>query len=731
MNHYSSKLVTALQNWKQLGENNMTRLNKALKMYSNAVAITESEFLQQPKSLLEQIIITIINTDDNTSFDKIKKCIYDNVTDEKANSELTKLAQNEIDLKRVITNHSIINKRFNIQQLFINQQSYIYKALNSAFPQLAIIELCKLLDTYNLSIQDKFALMTEEICYLCNKYSCSNAIQYIIPTIHSYMYSIYNPSDASVEDLNKVNDSITQKLNNSVYIRQKIVNNLACDSVNRSIFECIKSFEETIDEKGISEVFISLAKLVNNTKSAEEVFKSILVLYYQYIIVAECSFDKDKAKSLIYDFIDEIFNNNESRFIDILYKFNEVCDNFLSVIHILKNTSEKLNNLLLFTKALINDAIEFNTAKNDYVLEKDKYDINDNPLKLFSDYDLTLINDINKAYSIFQSNILEESTINTFTNKDVLLKADEKLLAFIEESYEAYYPLIKKSKLVLSLNEAITELRKNKPDIENMTKIAQLKNIKEKVLSYDTNKDDMKSLNNFIDKDFLSGRIICTTDDNRYSMQSYTAKVLSKNCYNENTILANNIAKVIIHEMKLSSYITLGLDKLKQGTAKISDNIKNASTAIDRFAYSIEKINNEENKKDARIQAVNNDMLPPMATCIKTILAAGALAVLVHPYIGLVALVAKFVSSRNASKEERQAVVDELEVELEMIDRKIRDAEDNKDEAREKRLRLLKRRLISIITKFRINDKLKWDSGLMFKKDYSMAQSELGGGDDD
>ena len=70
MKPYSSQLVELLQNWKELGTDNISRLNKALELYSNAIPVTESEYLQQPKSLLEQMIVAIIATD-NISFDKL------------------------------------------------------------------------------------------------------------------------------------------------------------------------------------------------------------------------------------------------------------------------------------------------------------------------------------------------------------------------------------------------------------------------------------------------------------------------------------------------------------------------------------------------------------------------------------------------------------------------------------------------------------------------------------
>ena len=226
MKPYSSQLVESLQNWKELGTDNISRLNKALELYSNAIPVTESEYLQQPKSLLEQMIVAIIATD-NISFDKLKKCIYDNVTDEKAKEDLTKVSHDEIDLNRVRANHEIINKRFSIKSIFSMNVTNntdinpIRILIGSEFPQLGMIEICKLLDTYSLSIQDKFALMVEELAYDYNTYTCleDKELVYIIPTVHSYLFSTYPPSHTTEDIVAKVLDSIAQRVYNSVFIQ--------------------------------------------------------------------------------------------------------------------------------------------------------------------------------------------------------------------------------------------------------------------------------------------------------------------------------------------------------------------------------------------------------------------------------------------------------------------------------------------------------------------------------
>lgn len=737
MKPYSSQLVESLQNWKELGTDNISRLNKALELYSNAIPVTESEYLQQPKSLLEQMIVAIIATD-NISFDKLKKCIYDNVTDEKAKEDLTKVSHDEIDLNRVRANHEIINKRFNTRSIFS-----MNVANATDFPQLGMIDICKLLDTYSLSIQDKFALMVEELAYDYNTYTCleNKGLVYIIPTVHSYLFSTYPPSHTTEDIVAKVLDSIAQRVYNSVFIQKKlndiIDNNQISSRIKQSdVFDKIAGFEVSPSNTGDStcidkvvDLFSDIADSISNLQELSDMTKIVLPLYYQYFAVSNYSNNKDDMIRVLYTYIDTIYKKFADEFHNgYIKKIYDMVDDFLAKASMIPQNSESYQVMIEAIKEIkemLSKSIEYYDAKKVYNLKGEPYDVNDNPTGIFTDYDNALLDDIEEACFIFQSNVLEESTISAFTDKELLIKADRDLLDYIEESYEKYYPLIDKSKLLLSLNEAVKEIRKDTATPDNVSKISNLKEIINKVKNYhDENQDSMRD-DDETDEKVLSANIIPIKDYNQDKMRTYTIDRIAK-YYNEDTILANNIAKEAMHEMKLSSYVTLGLDRLKKTASTLMDAQKTAWNNIDRFADTIEKINTEEDKREARMQVVKNSFLPSMSRCIKSIIIAGGLSILVHPFVGLLSLVVRFVNSKRAAKEERQAVADELEVELEMIDRRIRDAEDSKDYKKERKLRLLKRKLITYLAKVAVNSKTKWNDEIMFKKDIDDAGSELG-----
>ena len=156
---------------------------------------------------------------------------------------------------------------------------------------------------------------------------------------------------------------------------------------------------------------------------------------------------------VLYDYIDTISKKFGDEFHNYCIKeIYNIFDNFVTKASTIPQNNESYQTMfeaMQDIEVMLSKTIEFYEAKKDYSLKNEPYDVNDNPTGILTDYDNALLDDIEEAYSIFQSNVLEESTINAFTDKELLIKADRDLLDYIEESYEKYYPLIYKSNLLL------------------------------------------------------------------------------------------------------------------------------------------------------------------------------------------------------------------------------------------------------------------------------------------
>ena len=176
--------------------------------------------------------------------------------------------------------------------------------------------------------------------------------------------------------------------------------------------------------------------------------------------------------------------------------------------------------------------------------------------------------------------------------------------------------------------------------------------------------------------------------------------------------------------MKLSSYANMVMDKFRQGYDYLNDKQKLVFDEIDRMADSFDRMDDKESRAEARMQVVKGKMLPPLSRCLKTLLLAGALS-FINPWFGLLVIIIKYVTSRNATKEERQAVCDELEVEIQMIDRKINDAVEDKDYKLERKLRLLKKKMLVQYSKISFDNMVKWDRSLYMKSDTDDTGSKI------
>ena len=187
----------------------------------------------------------------------------------------------------------------------------------------------------------------------------------------------------------------------------------------------------------------------------------------------------------------------------------------------------------------------------------------------------------------------------------------------------------------------------------------------------------------------------------------------------------HDVVSIPVHEMKISSYAKLVLDKFRQGYDYLNDKQKAVFDTLDQMADRFSHFDDKEARAEARMQVIKGQMLPPLSKCLKTIIFAGLISI-INPWLGLLSIVIKYVTSKNATKEERQAVCDELEVEIQMIDRKIQDAVDDKNYKLERKLRLLKKKMLVQYSKISYDNMVKWDNSLYMKPDVDATGQKIG-----
>ena len=135
---------------------------------------------------------------------------------------------------------------------------------------------------------------------------------------------------------------------------------------------------------------------------------------------------------------------------------------------------------------------------------------------------------------------------------------------------------------------------------------------------------------------------------------------------------------ITINELSLVNNLRLTQQKFKKGIVKMSDKEKKLSSqmdnAFDSFIYQIEK--NMSNKN--REAVIKGSVIPSFSALIKLALAAGT-AAFISPVLSAITVLGGFAASKRATNNERKYILDEIDIQLKVVKKKLDLAENNND----------------------------------------------------
>ena len=217
------------------------------------------------------------------------------------------------------------------------------------------------------------------------------------------------------------------------------------------------------------------------------------------------------------------------------------------------------------------------------------------------------------------------------------------------------------------VKEAMINLRKELRDSKIMTAETYIK---------------IDCLNNNIDKINKSNRPLkednLTIDESIYALSLLNEMVNSKSEY--------------ITEMNFTNTIKLALNNLKRKAIKLSDKEKSICNSIDAAASNVANKIEKEMMNGRREAVIKGSIRPSASKCIKLALATGA-AWAVNPAIAVIGAIGALACQKKMSDKERQLVLDDIEIELKMTERYIRQAEDKNDMKALRQLEIIQRNL--------------------------------------
>lgn len=660
---------------------------------------------------------------------------------------------------RVIKNHNILCKRFNIPSIMES----IFKSYDNNTEFVQYYQIIGYLDTYNLPLKEKIWVMAEELMYIYNQthpsrdYSLLHSVQdEILFCIFSYMYFVMS-SKMHIDELNEIikqdldllkdplgyfnaEDSDNDMIEECLYANCLINNNTDGSSFN-NIVSKFQTNGNIVKHQNFRNM---MKEMASNSETKSDISRAINLLYLFYT----CNDSEDNAIIIasIRDYLVYLISYNRTKFIDD----DELYSVFLKYIEDLKLTLNYIDDCITKQfKKNINIGIGFAMQaiiKTDLMKNiKMSTDDSDDSVEFnkdLSEYEKAIINKINDSVDILYGCKLDKEAFDkSFGNPEILIQLGKDFVRLItnfaiknpeqlsisqctkvlSDTYDKCDDVALKSFIFGCMNELKTHNTTNTIDIQNNEDSDYYETaIKTGIL--DTNKC-IKDLDNL----FKFGRIRPSTEsynmNDIYSVFQYVdgSNKDAMSLYEEVSLI-NAVSRDIVHEMKFTSYLNLAMDRAKKAYDTFNDKQKSFFHSLDRTVRSINTWLDKGDDDEAREKIINDKILPSMSSCIKTVLTIGSLS-LINIYLGIIALGIKLVRSRNALNKQRQAIADEIEVELEMIDKRISDKSDEGDRKGERNLRLLKKKLQTQYARIQIDNEYKWDKSVTMKSDIDDAGS--------
>jgi len=135
----------------------------------------------------------------------------------------------------------------------------------------------------------------------------------------------------------------------------------------------------------------------------------------------------------------------------------------------------------------------------------------------------------------------------------------------------------------------------------------------------------------------------------------------------------------IVTESSFGTTLKMAGQRLKKSALKLSDKekiwSKQLDNSIDKMYQKVEKELTNKNRE----AVIKGSIIPSFSSAIKIVLASGAAGALINPVLSIIGVVGGLAVSKAATKKEKQFILDEIEIQLRLVDKKIQLAESNND----------------------------------------------------
>lgn len=718
----------SIKNWMSFSPGNYKKsLFKALEISKSikdidTVDLDEKRFIDSLYGAISYIIRIAFNHDQTISRESIESAI--SWMDDENKNNILEMFDKEVSNDRINTNHKILSKRFNLLKM---EDSYFYQDSDNSivFSPPFMYRVFTLIDTYSLTPPAKASLMCEEVKFLLS-YNNLYTKNFYAP-LYTMLYVVGNFSGDRI----KLSEKILEQYVKSKYINDSRENDLDLiintikkkDEINKKIKDIIDTRVDdnkeliTLPECNIPYTayqllvyyiytgkiyskmgFLEFTDLVSHIKvnRPENLITILNVAYYQYIYTN--NLDGISLKGIITSFISFNFSSSYiamlSNYMDILQDYIIYITSFTydeykktkidRIVKDINDVIKALDEIRIGRAAKMYDRIdkEKALAEMEMVLNEavECYNIHAlRPRELTHKIKYTPeIFPYLEYYIKTYPGVIDTASIK-IAAKSIYDMAGDMLFIDKGESCINQEAMLIRRKMRNYIDSSFTESvrllqRKNdNPIINDMADVyTYLVSLKE----------DTKFLNSLLSYAESKAEEYGYNDDDDYSLSEDKKKKIIK--------VADERKKDILEKIKI------GIDKIDEKHQSIRNIFNNNAPRI------VEAITTCATMGDkSKENYLKTNVFPKMRRFLELIL--GAALLVLSPFLFVLYLLVKIATDPNSSDSTRNAICDELEAESQIIEKRLDDAQREKDYDKEKKLLMLQKHYHRELAKIKTN----------------------------
>lgn len=640
-----------------MSNKNNINFNFLKKQMSNALSVSlaesylqaiDSSLLKNSNMVLEMVntVEQFINTHSNTSENKKiisflsentifrvpdmknNKSIFTDFIERNSKYDMSLLKESIniiIGADRVINNNNRLDKYCNFNKLI--KENYTY---NESIENV-IYEACRAIDKLDMKDSTKLNVALENILYSLNKNNIKVNKDAILELATTYFFS----SDRDINSMIKI-IRLNEMYNNDDKKDFKFI-------IDPIIINCEESTQKIIDEATKRESILEvLNKFKLSKEQKPEVLKKLIKSFYA------------KSKNNIV--------NDTPNFLSWIRKFT-----IFSTVAI----NPYLGIIGLFIDECISMGIkrgETNKILNSLKAEKKKAESGlksakkEDTKKKYKELIKTLDSNIEKV-EIYNDSL--------YSDKELMEKDD------INECFKSLSYFVAISEEINKYNNInIYELLENNIDKLDYTVLYEVN----KLLSNSFILDGERIKNiyeEYRDRNSNNINTVSILNEGIYNIKKNMLSLKQCDVLNE-YINYNNSIELIEEAVKGVNTLKLTLERLRKNTQKLSDKEKMMSKQMDNAVDRMYRKMQLELTNKNREAVIKGTILPSLSSILKLAMTSGA-AYLINPALSVITFVGGLAISKQATKKEKQYILDEIDIQLKVVEKKIQLAESNSD----------------------------------------------------